>query len=131
MDDEIKQAFDAFAPSTRDTLLILSNLIQQAAEETKAFRETIEKLKWGQPSYLPKKSRMRSTVRIGTLKTTPDTVALFFDCQTRLVETFRRLYPDTFTFEGNRSMLVRSDGPIPEDKIRHCVSLALTYHLRK
>jgi hypothetical protein len=45
MDDEIKQAFDAFTPSTRDRLLILRNLIQQAAEETEAVGETIETLK--------------------------------------------------------------------------------------
>ena len=72
MDDEIKQAFDAFTPSTRDRLLILRNLIQQAAKETEAVGETIETLKWGQPSYLPKKSWIGSTVRIGSLKTAPD-----------------------------------------------------------
>ena len=44
MDDEIKQAFDAFTPATRDRLLILRNLIQQAAEETEAVGETIETL---------------------------------------------------------------------------------------
>jgi hypothetical protein len=131
MDDEIEAAFDIFPADVRGQLLMVRDLIGQAAKNSNKVGELVETLKWGQPSYLPRKPRIGSTVRIGTLKTSPDTVALFFHCQTRLVETFRHLYPDTFIFQGNRAMLVRPDGPVPEDEIRHCASLALTYHLWK
>ena len=121
-----------YLPETiRARLLVLRDIIQQAARDTEAVTGIVETVKWGQPSYLPRKPRTGTTVRIGTLKTTPDTPALFFHCQTRLIETFRHLYPDSFAFEGNRAMLIPPDRPLPENEIRHCVSLALTYHLWK
>ena len=62
------------------------------------------------------------------IESQPGACAMFFHCQTRLIETFRELYPDTFVFEGNRAMSVSPSKPLPEEEIRHCVSLALTYH---
>jgi hypothetical protein len=128
MDDQVKAAFDNFPANLRERLLELRSLIHGAANETGTVGGIIETLKWGQPSYLARTPRTGSTVRLGSLKTTPDTAAMFFHCQTRLVETFRRLYPDVFAFEGNRALLIPPDRPVPEDEIRHCVSLALTYH---
>jgi hypothetical protein len=57
--------------------------------------------------------------------------ALFFHCQTDLVATFRELYPTELSFEGNRSIVLHVDDPVPEQALSHCVGLALTYHLRK
>ena len=55
---------------------------------------------------------------------------MFFHCQSRLVESFRFLYPQTFTFEGKRALLFGLRDKIPEDELRHCIALALTYHAR-
>jgi hypothetical protein len=124
-------AIQNYPAPVRARLLELRRLVVQAAAETPRVGPLIETLKWGQPSFLPEKPRVGSTVRLGTMKGDQGRCAMFFHCQTRLVETFRHLCPDTFIFEGNRAMLIPSDKPIPADAIRHCASLALTYHLWK
>jgi hypothetical protein len=45
------------------------------------------------------------------------------------VESFRLLYPDQFRFEGNRALTLSLGEAVPEAAFRHCVALALTYHL--
>jgi len=57
--------------------------------------------------------------------------AIYFHCQTDLVETFRQLYPTQLCYGGNRSILLDTRDDIPEPALRHCVALALTYHLNK
>jgi hypothetical protein len=57
-------------------------------------------------------------------------VAVYFHCQTNLVETFRELYPE-LSFGGNRSILLNAGDKLPAAALRHCVALALTYHLNK
>jgi len=56
---------------------------------------------------------------------------VYFHCQTNLVATFRELYPEEFNFGGNRSILLNAGDKIDEPALRHCLALALTYHLRK
>jgi hypothetical protein len=34
-------------------------------------------------------------------------------------------------FEGNRGIVFDVADGLPEEALRHCISLALTYHLRK
>jgi hypothetical protein len=65
------------------------------------------------------------------VKSSANQVALFFHCQTDLVATFRELYPEELTYSGNRAVILNADDDIPEAALRHCVGLALTYHLRK
>jgi hypothetical protein len=87
-------------------------------------------LKWGQPSYLTAETGSGSTIRIDRVKSADNQVAVFFHCQTDLVETFRELYPK-LSYSGNRAILLDADKKLPEAELRHCVALALTYHLRK
>jgi hypothetical protein len=47
-----------------------------------------------------------------------------------LVGSFRELYPDEFTFEGNRVLLFARDDKPPQAALKHCIGLALTYHAR-
>ncbi len=56
---------------------------------------------------------------------------MYFHCQTDLVATFRELYPDEFRYDGNRCILFKAADAIPEQPLRHCLALALTYHLNK
>ena len=56
--------------------------------------------------------------------------AVYFHCQTDLVETFRELYPE-LRYGGNRSILLDAGEKLPEAALRHCIALALTYHARK
>jgi hypothetical protein len=56
---------------------------------------------------------------------------VYFHCQTDLVATFRELYPEDFSYGGNRSILLNAEDEVAEPALRHCLALALTYHLNK
>ena len=88
-------------------------------------------LRWGEPAYLTSKSRSGSTIRLGWKDSEPGTIALHFICNTNLVERFRNWYPKALQFEGNRSIVLRLNEPLPEEPLRDCIAAALTYHLEK
>jgi hypothetical protein len=111
-------------------LLALRRLIFDTADTTEGVGALEETLKWGQPSYLTTESKSGSTIRIDQVKAEAGRYAVYFHCQTDLVETFRELYPD-LRYDGNRSILLDAGEKLPEKALRHCVALALTYHARK
>ena len=41
------------------------------------------------------------------------------------------MYQSEFKFAGNRSIVFEESDEIPVQELSHCISLALTYHLRK
>ena len=106
-------------------------MIFDTARATKGVGALQETLKWGQPSYLTPETKSGSTIRIDRVKTSPRQYAVYFHCQTDLVEKFRELYPTELSYGGNRSILLDAAQKLPEPELRHCVALALTYHLRK
>jgi hypothetical protein len=125
----VKAVFDAYPEPARGRLMALRRLILETAAATEGVGPLEETLKWGQPSYLTPRSKSGSTIRIDRLKS--GGYGLFFNCQTSLIETFRAHYPDDFRFTGNRGIEFGDDEAVPEAALRHCVALALTYHLRK
>ena len=127
----VKAAFDAYPPKLRAPLLKLREIILETAAETPGVGKLTETLKWGEPAYLPIKRRTGTTIRINALKGTTDRYAMFVNCQTTLVANFREMYPKTFTFEGNRALILNADVKLPDQALRHCIALALTYHLHK
>ncbi len=126
----VDAVFDAYPKPVRAKLLALRQLIFDTAKMTKGAGALEETLKWGQPSYLTPETKSGSTVRIDQVKPSADQVAVYFHCQTNLVETFRELYPE-LSFSGNRAILLDARRKLPEAELRHCVALALTYHLRR
>lgn len=130
-DPAVKAAFDAYPPALRAPLLKLRSIILETAAETDGVGKVVETLKWGEPAYLPAKPRVGTTVRINALKGTRDKYALFVNCQTTLIETYRERYGDQLAFEGNRAIVFSAGKKLPEKALKHCVALALTYHLRK
>jgi len=130
-DPAVDAAFGAYPKPLRAKLLSLRRLIFDTAAATEGVGALQETLKWGQPSYLTAESKSGSTIRIDRVKSSADQVALYFHCQTDLVATFRELYPDELTYSGNRAVILNADDEFPETVLRHCVGLALTYHLRK
>lgn len=127
----VKATFESYAPDIRAALLKLRRLILTTAAETAGVGSLVETLKWGQPAYLTEQPKTGSTIRIDALKNRPDAYAMFFHCQTTLVQTFRELYPDLFTFEGKRAIHFTLDDEPSEDALKHCIALALTYHQRR
>lgn len=87
--------------------------------------------KWGQPSFLTPETKSGSTIRIDALKDEPGRYAMYFNCQSSLVATFRQMYPKDFTFEGNRALIFDAKKPPEKKALAHCIALALTYHQRK
>ena len=122
--------FDAYPAPVKSRLLALRRLIFETAKATKGVGALEETLKWGQPSYLTPETGSGSTIRIDQMKPAADQVAIYFHCQTNLVETFRELYPE-LRYSGNRAILLDAGEKVPEAALRHCVALALTYHLRR
>ena len=70
-------------------------------------------------------------MRINAIKGSTERYAALFHCQTRLVATFRELYPNDFVFEGTRALIFTVGDIVPVRPLRHCVALALTYHTYK
>ena len=130
-DPAVAAVFGAYPKPIQAKLLTLRRLILDTAKVTKGVGALEETLKWGQPSYLTTATKSGSTIRIDRIKSPTDRYAVFFHCQTDLVETFRQLYPTELSYGGNRSILFDAGDDVPEAALRHCVALALTYHLRK
>jgi hypothetical protein len=127
----VEAVFNAYPGPLKARLLALRRLILQTAEAAKSVGALQETLKWGQPSYLTAETKSGSTIRIDRVKSAANQYAIYFHCQTNLVETFRALYPTQFSYGGNRCILFDAADKLPEAALRHCVALALTYHLNK
>jgi len=125
---DVRGAFDALPEPQRATLLALRDVVLAAAAETEGVGAIVETLKWGEPSYLPTRPRVGTTVRLGMTRN--GRPAMFVNCQTTLIGTFRDLYGEAFDFEGNRALVI-PEGELPRAALAHCVALALTYHRRK
>jgi hypothetical protein len=126
----VEAVFGNYPSPVRSKLLALRRLIFDTADATDGVGALEEALKWGQPSYLTTESKSGSTIRIDQVKAEAGQYAVYFHCQTDLVETFRELYPE-LRYGGNRSILLEAGEKLPEKALRHCVALALTYHARK
>jgi hypothetical protein len=130
-DTAVDAVFSAYPAPIKTKLLALRRLIFATAKATAGVGALQETLKWGQPSYLTPETKSGSTIRIDQVKSAANQYAVYFHCQTDLVETFRELYPTEFSYGGNRSILLKAADKIPEPALRHCIALALTYHLNK
>jgi hypothetical protein len=127
----VTKLFEAYPKNVRAKLLALRKLIFETAAKTKGVGELEETLKWRQPSYLTTQSKSGTTIRIDHVPSVPGRYALYVNCQTNLIATFRDLYPRELTYEGNRGVIFHVDDKIPEKPLRHCIALALTYHARR
>ena len=130
-DPGVAAVFEAYPPEVKDRLLRLRDLIFETAAETDGVGAIEETLKWGQPSYLTPETKSGSTIRIDKLKSDDGHTAMFFHCQTHLVDTFREIFRDDLEFEGNRAINLDAAEELPEEALRHCIAMALTYHLNK
>jgi Domain of unknown function (DU1801) len=130
-DPAVDAVFNAYPKPIKARLLALRRLIFDTAKTTKGVGALQETLKWGQPSYLTAETKSGSTIRIDQVKSAANQYAVYFHCQTDLVATFRELYPTEFSYGGNRSILLNAADDVSEPALRHCVALALTYHLNK
>lgn len=121
--EPVAAAFAAFPEAARERLLAVRDTILRLAEET-ATGPLTETLKWGQPAYLTEATEAGSTIRLGMQDDRP---AVFFICNTSLVDGFRSDFPDALDYVGNRAVLLDADSDM--DALEVCLSRALRYHL--
>ena len=126
---DVAAKFAAYPPKARKALHGLRALILSTAKTTPGVGEIEETLKWGEPAYITKNGA-GSTVRIDWKPKDPDHYAMYFNCQTDLVGTFRTLFPNDFVFEGNRALVFEREAALPKDSLALCIAAALTYHRR-
>ena len=127
MDKTIKTHFDEYPNDVRARLEELRSLIFELSSDL-GLGEVEESLKWGEPSYSVKTG---SPIRIDWKLKSPNNYYLFFNCKTKLIDTFRELHDGTLAFQGNRAIVLNLTEPLPKAPIKQCLELALTYQQRK
>lgn len=115
----------AYPEHIRLRLMQLRELIFDVAAGNPDIGDLEETLKWGEPSYVAEQG---STVRMGWNESRPDYYAVYFNCNTKLVDTFKEVYSGLFNFEGNRAIVFHHEDTLPTEALEHCVLLSLRYH---
>ena len=121
----VEAVFANYPAEMNKKMMALRQLILDTASETEGVAKLEETLKWGEPSYITKGG---STIRIDRKPSNPNEYAMYFNCQSKLIDTFKELYHDTLAFDGNRAIVLNAGIAIPANELKHCISLALTYH---
>ncbi len=128
---DVENVFNGYSHSIRNRLMWL----RQAIFDEAATREDVgpleETLKWGQPSYLTVKTGSGTTIRIDQCKLDAGHYGMFVHCQTSLIASYRDLYGDRLLYDGKRCVKFDVNADPPESMVRHCIALALIYHLDK
>lgn len=122
---EVPSVFKNYPDSVRKKMTNLRALIIETAGEIEGITNLEETLKWGEPSYLTKKG---STIRIDWKSKNPNQYAMYFQCTSRLVSTFKTIYKNTLVFEGKRAIVFQIKEELPKDVLKDCITAALTYH---
>jgi len=119
------EKFRSYPDPIKSKLLFLRQLILEVASEFEDSFEVEETLKWGEPGYV---SKTGSTIRIGWKVKDPEYYAMYFNCRTVLVETFKEMFREQFHFEGNRAIVFNVNDEVPVIELKRCISLSLNYH---
>jgi len=117
--------FKNYPSTVQEKMLALRNLVIETARETESIKTLEETLKWGEPSYI---SPIGSTIRMDWKSKSPNEYTLYFQCTSRLIETFKAVFKDTFTYKGKRGIVFELNDEIPTQKLKHCITAALIYH---
>ena len=122
---EVAAVFAQYPAPLRKRLLDMRKTIFKVASKTEGVGKLEETLKWGEPAYVTVESGSGSTIRIDRRKHAPNQYAIYFNCQTNLVDTFRMLFPTSFKFEGNRCIVFDENERVPAE-LALCIEMALT-----
>ncbi len=127
----VAKVFASYPANVRRKLLAIRELIFSSASSIEGVGKIEETLKWGEPTYLTSMSKSGSTIRIAWKKSAPLQYAMYFNCQTNLIDTFRSLFRSEFKFEGNRAIVFDVSEKVQTDSLTICIAAALTYHRNK
>lgn len=121
--------FASYPPKLQKKLLALRKLILDTAAKLPEVGELQETLKWNQPSYLPVKQRVGTTIRIDAIRDSETEYAMYVPCSTTLIADFRKKYGKGFNYEKQRAIQFKVNEALPRKEIADLVKMALTYHL--
>ncbi|MGO3181769.1 MAG: DUF1801 domain-containing protein [Aequorivita sp.] len=122
---KLEEVFADYPDSVRDKMQFLRELVIETAEETKDVSKLEETLKWGEPSFVTKNG---STLRMDWKEKNPDQYAMYFQCSSRLVDTFRLVFDHKFQYEGKRAIVFQLNQKLPIEELKACIKAALIYH---
>ena len=128
---EFHATIAAYSAQVQKRLTELRALVLDTAAALPQVGRVEETLKWSQHSFITPETGSGSTIRIDGKRDDADSYALYFHCQSGLIETFKSHYGTTLNFEGNRAIVLNAKLALPKQALAHCISLALTHHLRK
>ncbi|WP_107039156.1 DUF1801 domain-containing protein [Brumimicrobium mesophilum] len=120
--------FANYPDFVRDKMQMLRGLVIETAKESNGVDILTETLKWGEPSFVTKNG---STLRMDWKAKSPNFYAMYFQCNSRLIDTFKLVFDKQFQFEGNRAIVFQLNQKIPELELKQCIKAALNYHLMK
>ena len=123
MNEEVNAKLAQYPEAIQAVLLELRKAIFSLAEELNLL-PLEESLKWGELTFTVKGG---SPFRVNWKATSPDKLFLYFHCQTKLVATFKEVYPQAFIYHGNRALEVAFEDLDSSPALTHCLTLALTY----
>ncbi|WP_407029437.1 DUF1801 domain-containing protein [Vibrio metoecus] len=127
MEIDVSKKFASYPDHIKLVLMSIRSLIFEISE-TRELGEVKESLKWGEPSYSVING---STIRFDWKAKYPEQYFIFFNCKTKLVDTFRELYSDTLKFQGNRAIVLNINEALPIEQLSHCIEISLKYKLIK
>jgi hypothetical protein len=120
----VRAVFAAYPQGQAERMLTLRRWVFESAEDLGLA--VTEALRWGQPAYLCNKG---STLRMDAKS--EGACSLFVNCQTDLVAQFKERHGDSLELIGTRQIRMPMESPLPESALRDCISLTLTYKMRK
>ena len=129
MEASVKQVYNSYPPRYKEPLLRIRQMIYEIADGMPHVGRIEESLKWGQPTYATVSPKTGTPIRLDRFG--EDGIAVFFHCQTNLIDRFKTLFADVLTFSGNRAIVLDPQVDLPANEIAACIEMALTYHLYK
>jgi len=123
MNEIVQQKFSTYPRYISVLLNKVRDLIFNVAQQD-GISDITETMKWGEPSYV---SKIGCTIRIDWKAKQPDQYCIYFNCKTSLIETFKEIYGDIFTYEGNRAIVFKINQVVPYKELGHCISMSLRY----
>ena len=127
---QTQQVFGNLPDTLAQRLKTLRTLILETASGDPAIGPIEATLKWGEPAYLPSTTKSGTTIRINRHQKSDRKYAFYVSCQTDLVERYKELYDDVLKFDGKRAVTFDVEEDIPVDAVKHCIAMAMTYHLK-
>lgn len=122
---KVDEIFTNYPDFVKDKMQQLRELVIETTEEIEGISNLEETLKWGEPSFVTKNG---STLRMDWKEKTPNQYAMYFQCTSRLVDTFRLVFGNKFQYEGNRAIIFQINQKIPKEALKECIKATLNYH---